>query len=933
MTPRTVSGEWKMGTGSEPPRARKPPRNAAGSVPVPFFHGFLFAALLTASLAGSSTAILRAETSWPTMHKDYQRSGHTDEIVNGPVERKWFRNFAEEMVGPRVEAIVADGLCFVGTYAGNLYALDVEDGKTVWTYHADGAIGHSACYDDGKVFFCRDDAYNAGSLVCLNAADGKEIWKYRAKAGIWNSPACDGRRVYVGDRGGTFHAVDVETGEKAWTFQTGYMILKPASFSSDKQKIVFGSEDMHVYCLSPQGELLWKSPKLPGLSLRDAAPTIWADKVVVRTNPARDFHGALREAGDLVCGIQREIPLDDNEDRVVVNTVNMYFVRHTPRREKAEYEGVLQYLREHPHSRTWFTLNLADGKEPWIVPVMYTGGLHNPPTPPTFDPQTMELLTIMPTALSVYCSGVSQVGIGIGRVDPATGYVANVAHAYPDREPGYFAGMPMIADETSALSLMGDFLTVTHMGAVGGADLHSREIHRIAGIRDTYGGIFGPGAHGSWEGSAKLAEQGYVQNTINEWHGPDRSVVSIAAGRMFWVVGGQVVCLGGPDVPATDSGGSKAPEPFRWKQMPRINGGNVTGALGNFDTDAPKKVLDAAALRQHLALPQPAKTLESDAASEIRGLLDRAVTELITGEPWAFFLVELGISHEEQHFRRGAEAVQTVAWALPYLSPEVRRQAVAWLDRVYDGGMKDSGGEGRRREYFDLSPELLDGPAARAPRDGPSIADLYAVWAYAHYAGRWDRVFPQAVTMREAFRDTFSQPFAFDPDRDDPGELNARIAGVIGYVRIAEKTGAAADAKMASYRLAEMVTQRVHCEIADPRLQGKRSHHGRLSRYENLTPELAAILSDHAGEQLGVNLRDLLRQWPVWYQAWGERLIGGENYVNPPSMSHGLFLILADGSQAPPEQLLKYLDHPWCRADLYYIDKLTALLRAMDRAE
>ena len=50
----------------------------------------------------------------------------------------------------------------------------------------------------------------------------------------------------VGDRSGVFHAVRSADGSPAWTFSTDYMILKPASFSLDAQRIVFGSEDMHV---------------------------------------------------------------------------------------------------------------------------------------------------------------------------------------------------------------------------------------------------------------------------------------------------------------------------------------------------------------------------------------------------------------------------------------------------------------------------------------------------------------------------------------------------------------------------------------------------------------------------------------------------------------------------------------------------------------
>ena len=894
-------------------------------------------AALTLVVANLFATAARADSTWPTIHRDYQRSGYVDKTIEEPIQRKWFRSFHEEMIGPRVEAIVAEGLCFVGTYAGNFYALKIEDGTNAWKHNSGGRIGHSACYHDGRIHFCTDDAYNAGRLICLSAADGQLVWEYRAAAGIWNSPACDGRMVYVGDRGGTFHAVDATTGEAAWTFQTGAMILKPASFSTDNRRIVFGSEDMHVYCLLPDGKLLWKSPKLPGLSLRDGAPTIWDGKVVVRTNPAKDFHGALKEGGKAACDIQRAIPLDDNEDGVVTNTINMYFLRHTPRREKAEYEGLLAYLREHPQSRTWFTFDLEDGSEPWIVPVMYTGGLHNPPTPPTFDPESMRLYTIVPTALSVYCSGVSQVGIGIGCVDPETGRLTNVTHAYPDREPGYFAGMPMIADETSALSLMGGFLTVTHMGAVGGVELESRKIRQLAGTRDTYGGLFGPGAHGGWNGSRRLAEDGYVQNTINEWHGPDRSIVSIAAGRMFWVVGGQVVCLGGPDVPATDSGGEKAPEPIPWKAAPwvRINGGNLVRALDIYDQSVQKKRLDVAAAKACVAEP-PESALPDDAlAVDIRKRLDAAIAELIEGSKWAPFVVELGISHEELHFARTSLSMQTVAMALPYLSPEVREKAVAYLDGLFNQGVPlrkpvfDM--HGRRREYHDLPPELLEGRAARAVNRSAAIDDLYALWAYAHYADRWERVIPQAGAILEAFRSHFTDPPQFDAEaenRTSVAKLNAEIAGVIAYARIAAKAGRTNERKMAEYRLGQLVTERVHFEIADERLLSARSHHGRVPRYENLTPEIVRMLADHAGEQLTANLDTLRQKLPVWYQAWGERMIGGENYVSPPALSRGIFLASAHAGAAKPAQLTSVLDQPWCRADLYYMEKLTALLRA-----
>ncbi|HEV58213.1 MAG TPA: hypothetical protein ENN87_12090, partial [Phycisphaerales bacterium] len=232
----------------------------------------ILTSLLGTMPAGSGRAL--SETTWPTLHRDYQRSGYTGEVLEGPFERKWFRDFHDEMIASRVEAIVAEGLCFVPTFAGHVYALDVRDGRTMWRFATAGPIGHSPCYDQGRLYFGADEGPGEGHLYCLDPRRGTLVWKTDTGAGIWTSPACDGRRVYYGDRAGVFHALDAESGRPLWRFKTGYMILTPASLTRDGQ-IVFASEDMHVYCLDPSGRLQWKSRRLPGLSLRDHAPTIW----------------------------------------------------------------------------------------------------------------------------------------------------------------------------------------------------------------------------------------------------------------------------------------------------------------------------------------------------------------------------------------------------------------------------------------------------------------------------------------------------------------------------------------------------------------------------------------------------------------------------------------------------------------------------------
>jgi hypothetical protein len=97
-----------------------------------------------------------------------------------------------------------------------------------------------------------------------------------------------------------------------------------------------------------------------------------------------------------------------------------------------------------------------------------------------------------------------------------------------------------------------------------------------------------------------------------------------------------------------------------------------------------------------------------------------------------------------------------------------------------------------------------------------------------------------------------------------------------------------------------------------------------------MTSEVGALLKAHVAGELTTNVRELMRDLPVWHQAFGERLIGGENYISPPNLARGLFAALADGVQASPEELARYLDQPWCKADLYYIEKCASLLRTLD---
>ena len=876
-----------------------------------------------------------AAAPWPVVHRDQQRSGYTDEMVRGPYARKWFRDFHDEMIATRVEAILAEGKCFVGTFAGRLYALDVATGETRWQFQSAGPIGTSPCYRDGRIYFGSDD----GHLYCLSAAEGKELWRYRAGAGVWAAPACDEKTVYFGDRAGSFHAVAADTGASRWTFRTGNMILAPASLTEEGDCVVFGAEDMHVYCLDAGGKLLWKSAKLGGLSLRDHAPTIWKGLAIVTTNPARDFHSAPGQNPAVLTAAQKALPIEP-EDKVIFDKWGSYAMKLTPRRLKAEHAAVRKYLAENRPERTFYALDLKDGSEPWVAPVLYTGGLHNPPTPPTFDPQTEELYVWAPTALSNYSAGVPGGAIAVAKLDRQTGLTEILWHANGDKL-GWAFDFAAPADEAQALSLMGPILLNTHQGIVGGMDRRTLKWHKVYIARDTYAGIFGPAAvEGSFKGADKAHAQGWLTLMPNEWHGPDRGVVSIGYGRIFWVAGSQVVCLGGPDTPGTGGGGTRPPPPVRRKSAPVVPAGNVAaGFVGRFDSAIPKPPVTPDRLRPYLRPPAQAGQASTDLAASLRGRLDAAVMELI-GSQWAPFVVELGISKEHRYFWRTSETMQIVALALPHLSADVRVKAVAYLGQLFADGAPlrkpTFGSEGRRREFYDLGRGMAE-YAAKPPGHRPDVGDLYALWAYSHYADRWERVLTHWPEVRALYDEFAGQPAEFDHDdangADAAQTLNRQIAGTLAYARIADRAGQGEAADRALARLAELVAVRAHHEVADTRFVravGRQPHTASVPRYCGLVPECSRMLHDVAGDALRNNVRTIAAQLPLWHHAFGERMIGGENYISPPTLAHGVFTALADGEGLTTADLVAKLDQPWCRADAYYVEKLATALRRLD---
>ena len=124
--------------------------------------------------------------------------------------------------------VVVDGVMFISTGMGDVFAVDGKTGVVKWKYQSGGRPGtnRGVAVGGGRVFAGQRD----NSLVALDQKTGARIWRTQlspAGPGTTSAPATyyDGR-VYIGVGGGElgvrgqFGAYDANTGKELWKFWT-----------------------------------------------------------------------------------------------------------------------------------------------------------------------------------------------------------------------------------------------------------------------------------------------------------------------------------------------------------------------------------------------------------------------------------------------------------------------------------------------------------------------------------------------------------------------------------------------------------------------------------------------------------------------------------------------------------------------------------------
>lgn len=239
--------------------------------------------------------IYQRDLQWPFYGATLARTqAHPAIRIRPPFRTVWSRG-----VGSLVEfpASVWEGIAYVNTLEGELYAISMRDGRVLWKQdlgsktastpavdpdsrtllvttmepgdfqvrdlvtgelewrYATGLTEPSPIVRDGIAYF----AATNGNVYAMDLARREPKWVFSGGSKITSSPALAGNRLYVGDYAGRVFCLDARTGAVRWTGSAGSRVYGTVAVAGGR--VFAPSVFSGLSALSARtGELLWRIP-------------------------------------------------------------------------------------------------------------------------------------------------------------------------------------------------------------------------------------------------------------------------------------------------------------------------------------------------------------------------------------------------------------------------------------------------------------------------------------------------------------------------------------------------------------------------------------------------------------------------------------------------------------------------------------------------
>lgn len=308
---------------------------------------------------------------WPTFRNDARNTGSVDRTLGGtsPTE-DWRYSTGSPVWG---SPVTFNSTVYFASYDKRIHAVDAVTGDRKWQFEMGNVSDSTPGIHKGILVVGSHDQHVYG----LNAQTGDQIWKYDAGGIARSSPKFAGGTAYIGThcqkfacssyleegakKTGSMVALDVETGEEQWRFETGAGVATTPVVHDEK--VVFGSTDKTVYAVGREsGDELWSY---------DVGAWVWSSPVIVDdTYYLGDMKGVLH-AVDAADGSKRWTADTDSKyftSSIGTNGESLFIggLRFKGKEAPSKYGGVLSYSLDGDHEWGTMISGLEIGGSPLV---------------------------------------------------------------------------------------------------------------------------------------------------------------------------------------------------------------------------------------------------------------------------------------------------------------------------------------------------------------------------------------------------------------------------------------------------------------------------------------------------------------------------------------------------------------------------------------
>ncbi|WP_420644249.1 PQQ-binding-like beta-propeller repeat protein [Candidatus Leptofilum sp.] len=846
---------------------------------------------------------------WPMVAANPQRTSWTPEEVGGLLRPEWYKPF-EAFIPPHVQIIAANNTLYISTASG-LYAIDSTTGGEKWVYATEMPLGHSPTIHNGVAYVGGLD----NKIHAVDANSGAGLWTFSGSGGFETNPLIIDDTLYAGSRDGKMYAITISganTGQLDWSYQTGGPILYSAAYNNGT--LYFASNDSFAYALNASnGNLVWKSAKLPGQGFYSYWPVVYEDKVIFSGSNAYSTSLSWPGSGQLVKLERQELYADQGippgSPIGGVSTAAGDWASGTP---TINANRIYDYFEDKPWRRTVFVLNQSNGAETTTAPVLWTGTASGTRYPPVIGADGVLYQQ------NNYTSDASIARGHISGWQPDNPYITNIS------------GDVAAVDEPHAASGGGDIIYWNlccdrQSGAVditkpnssfpnGGVDQTREWIYYGYNLL-----TWAPGYNSQFytaqpDNYTKPYSNFGTVNGVYGFHG-DVSPPIPYNGRVYIQRSNTIMAFSAGANGATGL-------PLATKRFPPSANMDIPDQddlIAELEAEI-TKIVEAGHLRP--------------------GFMSHGLFDNSAGNACGDDLVE--------YWSNSSDTLYTLLMALPHLSPGLQQTVRTYLQDEYTNyppyQYNHVGwNSGAPREAYSMPPEIAGNLTGTENKNftlennggwggegiwGRNPFAWYALWKYAEEFGGANAIWSAS---QAAFFDEFNQQPSDTLLLNMPLIHNAYIAGYIGYLELEQLAGQS-QSNNVNNELNRLLALRANNFTKDTayRLVADGAPYCRTmnvaSNFMYLVPELAEYLRNNALSDVNNALAEYETVAPYWFVTFFSGAYA-ENAIVPLYDAHSIFMAKALILEETGDELAQYLDEPgFATGDLFHIQKLTAAI-------